>query len=374
MARTHEQHKGRCTDSHTVKHTVKHKVTYAPYCTLSSCVLVFDQTQLVGIVTQGDIVRVLARSGSLQKTTLAEAMTRSVICCKQTESHDLLTLIQIMHRHQISHLPIVDEQDQVVGVVTAASALEALSQTVNVPPARLESLNQDPGHTVEDRTSQLEVLNQELRDTLHEKEVLLQEVHHRVKNNLQIISSLMSLQVRRLSHPDQKAAFDDCIGRVRTIALIHEQLYRSNNFAKINLGDYTSTVTTKLFSTFVRDAQLIELELSLDPVWVALEVALPCGLIVHELVSNALKHAFPNPRPGRIQVLLQQLQGGRIKLRVEDNGVGMPQPDSAKPLDSMKPQPQSLGRTLIQNLAQQLNAKPEYFYTCGTACEVLFYA
>ena len=184
-----------------------------------------------------------------------------------------------------------------------------------------------------------------LKASLHEKELLLKEVHHRVKNNLQVISSLISLQAEELKDPAARAAFRESRQRVRSMALIHENLYQSQNLASIRFRDYIETVTKELRRSFRCDG--VTFSLDVEAIHLGIDTAVPCGLIINELLTNALKHAFPDHRTGTIALGLHRLAPGKLRLAVEDNGVGFPEGVDFRSLTSM-------GMTLVISLAQQI--------------------
>ncbi|HEX5063027.1 MAG TPA: histidine kinase dimerization/phosphoacceptor domain -containing protein, partial [Kofleriaceae bacterium] len=159
-----------------------------------------------------------------------------------------------------------------------------------------------------------------IEQSLREKEILLREIHHRVKNNLQIVSSLLNLQSQR-QPAEIQSAFLDSTARIRSIALVHENLYQMGNFATINEDAYLRALVTSLQQTY---GSTVEIEIEDHGVELDMDTAILCGLIVNELVSNALKHAFPDAQEGKIIVSLAELQSGNIVLEVRDNGVGLP--------------------------------------------------
>ena len=158
--------------------------------------------------------------------------------------------------------------------------------------------------------------------SLREKELLLKEVHHRVKNNLQVISSLLNLQARELQDPETARLFRESQGRVRSMALIHEQLYRSNDLARIDFAAYVQDLVRHLEQGLGSEAAPVRFRLDIEPLPLSLDLAIPCGMIVNELVSNAQKHAFPNGQAGEIRVEFTRQSGGYC-LTVADNGVGI---------------------------------------------------
>ncbi len=187
-----------------------------------------------------------------------------------------------------------------------------------------------------------------LKASLREKDVLLREVHHRVKNKLQLISSMLNLQARRSTDPAVKAALQENRERIYAVALLHETLYGERNLADLDLGTYLSDVAKNTMrSALARGAPRLELELT--PVVVPVETAIPCGLITHELIVNAFKHAFPEGRPGRVRVALRPAGPDAIELEVSDDGVGIPA--RIEPHESP-----SVGLRLVTSLADQLRA------------------
>ncbi|MCW5889537.1 MAG: hypothetical protein KIT14_03200 [bacterium] len=155
-------------------------------------------------------------------------------------------------------------------------------------------------------------------------EVLLTEIHHRVKNNLQVISSLLSLQSRALPSPEARSLFTDSQNRVRSMALVHEKLYQSQDLARVDFGAYARELVSHLAKVYQRDAGAVRVRVDAGAVALPIEQAVPCGLIVSELLSNALKYAFPDGRAGCVEVTLAQEPDGRHRLAVRDDGVGLP--------------------------------------------------
>ncbi|MEI6653991.1 MAG: sensor histidine kinase, partial [Verrucomicrobiota bacterium] len=194
----------------------------------------------------------------------------------------------------------------------------------------------------------------------------LKEIHHRVKNNLQIISSLLRLQSGQVDHSATKAVLQDMQNRVRSMALIHEHLYRSENLASVDLSNYIKSLCQQLFRTLLATPDAVQLHLNILSVSLDIDQAIPCGLLVNELVSNALEHAFPPGRHGELWVELRAVADGQgCRLRVADNGAGLP-PDFA--LDHLT----SLGLKLARDLARQLGGQLEIGPGPGAVFEVEF--
>ncbi|WP_051329664.1 AAA family ATPase [Geminicoccus roseus] len=198
---------------------------------------------------------------------------------------------------------------------------------------------------------------------LEEKEALLKEVHHRVKNNLQLVSSLLSLQASHVDDPAVAELFTDSRNRVRSLALVHENLYRAGNFARIAMDEHIKSLCAHILRAYGSRGQQIELSTRVDDLQLDLDRAVPCGLIVNELVSNALKHAFPDRRSGQVQVEMRLLAGRRCRLSVADDGVGMP----ADPARS-----DTLGLQLVHDLVQQLRGEIEVQRDHGTRFTIDF--
>jgi PAS domain S-box-containing protein len=189
-------------------------------------------------------------------------------------------------------------------------------------------------------------------DSLQEKEVLLKEIHHRVKNNLQIISSLLNLQARGIEDASTLQTMRDSQMRIRSMALIHEKLYQSPSLARIDFGEYVKSLTFDLFRTYRGHSSGIQLQIKAAPVFLSLDHAVSCGLIINELMTNALKYAFPGSRQGTIWVELHTPSEQLLHLRVADDGVGLP-----ADIDIFNTK--SLGLQLVNSLAKQLDATLE---------------
>jgi two-component sensor histidine kinase len=204
----------------------------------------------------------------------------------------------------------------------------------------------------------------QLTTALHQKDVLFREVHHRVKNNLQIISSLLSLQSRYISDPQMLQTFNDTRNRIRTMALIHGVLDQATDFARVDFARYLQQLTTHLYHSYGVSAHAMAMHTHAQNIWLNTDVAVACGLIVHELVSNALKHGFPDGREGAIRVSMDH-QHRQYRLTVADNGVGFP---AALNLHTTT----SLGFKLVLALANQLSGHLEVESHGGTRVSITF--
>jgi two-component sensor histidine kinase len=204
-----------------------------------------------------------------------------------------------------------------------------------------------------------------LRASLQEKEVLLKEIHHRVKNNLQVISSLISLQAQRVEDPAIQDMFLESQHRIRSMALIHDKLYRSPDLARIDFAGYIESLAAHLVHSLQVDPSRVRLVLDIKDVVLDIHSAIPLGLIINELISNALKHAFPWNREGTVRVFLRPAEASRYRLVVSDDGVGFP-----AGLDLRKAE--TLGLQIVTMLAEQLDGTVSVNREGGTAFTVEF--
>jgi two-component sensor histidine kinase len=197
-----------------------------------------------------------------------------------------------------------------------------------------------------------EVLNrtEQLRNSLVEKETLLKEVHHRVKNNLQVISSLLKMQSDLLSNETAVAALKESQQRVLSMALIHERLYGSRQMDAVDFAAYAETLTGELFYSYARPKGHVMRRLKLSRLLLNIDQAIPCGLILNELVTNALKYAFPDDRSGEITIELTQPSANWVRLTVADDGVGLPEGFTWQ-------HSKSLGLPIVEILAKQLGGQ-----------------
>ncbi|MBS1636237.1 MAG: PAS domain S-box protein [Bacteroidetes bacterium] len=191
-------------------------------------------------------------------------------------------------------------------------------------------------------------LNEEkIKQSLQEKEVLLKEVHHRVKNNMQVISSILNLQSSYVKDTYALNLLKECQNRIKSMAFIHEALYQNKNFESVNFTEYISTISKNLLHSYSVNSEKIKLILSLDNLLLNLDTSIPCGLIINEILSNSLKYAFPDNREGIIFVTLKR-NNKKVYIEVGDNGIGIPENVDIK-------NTQSLGLQLVDTLIEQIN-------------------
>ena len=198
-----------------------------------------------------------------------------------------------------------------------------------------------------------------------EKEVLLQEIHHRVKNNLQIITSLLRMQSRAVQDPALSEALRECQNRVASMALIHDKLYRARDLARVSFGEYVRDLTNNILTSYALPARSVRVRLDIDDLSLSLDCAVPCGLILNELMSNCLKHAFPLGHSGTVYIGLHAEGAEELCLVVRDDGVGVP-------ADVDLGRTSSLGWRLIRALVEQLGGVVECQTSGGTSVEIRF--
>ncbi|MCD6516571.1 MAG: PAS domain-containing protein [Candidatus Aminicenantes bacterium] len=213
----------------------------------------------------------------------------------------------------------------------------------------------------------------QIKKSLEEKEVLLKEIHHRVKNNMQIISSLLNLQAKNIQEEGIKQIFNQCRSRIKAMSLVHDKLYKSSSLEKINFSNYTKTLTMHLMSINNTSERSIKLHFDMDEICLDINESIPLGLITNELVSNSLKHAFPsqslfnniNKEPKQISVSLKKKKGKNIELTVKDNGVGLPNNFEEKTENS-------LGMNLVMDLVEQIKGKLKIDSLNGACFKITF--
>lgn len=202
-------------------------------------------------------------------------------------------------------------------------------------------------------------MSEKISNSLKEKEMMLREIHHRVKNNLQIISSLLKLQSLHAKDPESAEHFRNSQNRVKTMAMIHEKLYRSIELSKIEFGTYINELAKHILISYSINPDNIKLIVNVKDIYLDIDTAIPCGLLINEVVSNSLKYAFPNSDSGTIEIELYLDEDNIYNLFISDNGIGLPKGINPQTSDS-------LGLKLINTLARQLGSKMEVNTFNGT--------
>lgn len=205
----------------------------------------------------------------------------------------------------------------------------------------------------------------QIRQSLEDKETLLKEIHHRVKNNLQIISSLLRMQSRRALDQGTLMLFQESQNRVQSMALIHEHLYQSPELSQIDFGDYIHSLTDNLFRCYGVSQRAIALKIETNGLKLTLDIAIPCGLLINELVSNSLKYAFPNGKRGEMMIRLVSATDNTVTLTVSDSGIGIPETLDWQNINS-------LGLRIVHNLTRQLKGNIALECKHGTTFHITF--
>ena len=216
------------------------------------------------------------------------------------------------------------------------------------------------GHDITDKV----IAEERLNVSLKEKDILLKEVHHRVKNNLQVISSIFNLQSAYSKEPGIREVLKESQTRIKSMAYIHESLYKSTNFGKINFEEYLRKLTKNLIQSYTLKENKVTLLTETEKVILHLDQAVPCGLIVNEIISNSLKHAFP-PNTNGIVIVHLSKKGNKIHLKLVDNGIGIPE-------KIVQGDDDTLGIQLIKTLTEQLRGDIKFITDGGTSVELTF--
>jgi two-component sensor histidine kinase/HAMP domain-containing protein len=208
-------------------------------------------------------------------------------------------------------------------------------------------------------------MEEDLKHSLDGKDLLIKEIHHRVKNNLMIISSLLRLQARRVSDGEARGALEESQDRVRTISMIHERLYQSKDLARVDVSDYIKALVEQLFSSYDVSSSKVKLSINVSDISLDTDTMVPCGLILNELVSNSLKHAFPGDMEGEMHIDMCSHNDSTYTMSVRDTGVGTP--DGFDILDT-----DSLGMQIVESLTRQLEGTVEVGSEGGAEFRITF--
>lgn len=270
---------------------------------------------------------------------------------------------------------IHDKHKNLQGVVIVARDLTDIKKLINDLGEAKNKLEEK----VKERTNELEKTNKELqmeikerrkaegkiKTSLDEKELLLKEIHHRVKNNLQIISSLLDLQAGRIKDNENVELFQESQNRIKSMSLIHEQLYKSTDLAKIDFEGYIKKLIANVSRSYGVNSDNISIMANVKDVFLSIDKAIPCGLIISELISNSLKHGFQNGKKGEISIDFHLNKDNNYTFMVSDNGVGIPEDFSFQTTTS-------LGLRLVNMLTQQLKGNVELDRNYGTTFKITF--
>ncbi len=254
-------------------------------------------------------------------------------CCAFSPSGNEVSLI-VLHK-SFPLLWVIDSAPIVLGLISF------------IVGSQVQKGNLKLNSQVKSTNEVLLLKNEELEKFLLEKEVLLKEVHHRVKNNLQVVNGLLSLQASFLDDKKLQAIFQYSQQRITSMAMIHEMLYHSDDLSKIDINEYITKLIDELISAFKLPTKIIKLELDAS-CWFSIDTAIPLGILINEIVTNSLKHGFEKKEEGKIKIQIQKLEAPNYTMTISDNGVGF-----NGGLDGE--QSKTLGLLLISQLAIQVN-------------------
>lgn len=309
------------------------------------------------------------------------AQSGKAVIIKDTREDERYVLDDAARLSEIA-VPIVAKNGEVVGVIDSEHPeahfftelhLEVLTTIASITATKLmqanaqNSLKKQQDHLeemVRVRTREIEEAISELRRSNSEKEVLLKEIHHRVKNNMQVINSLIRLQSMQVADPQVLSLFKEAQNRVISMALIHEKLYQSHDFSSIRIDDYFDELASNLLYSYQLEND-IKVNLKLEVTTMHIDTLIPLGLIFNEVISNSLQHAFDGRDDGEISILLEQIENDQIRLRLADNGKGMQD-------ESKWENPATLGLDLIKTLVDQIDGTIEKLNDNGTTYVIEF--
>ena len=204
-----------------------------------------------------------------------------------------------------------------------------------------------------------------IHQSLQEKEILLKEIHHRVKNNLQIISGILYLQAYSLTDNKILKLFKDCQNRIHSMALVHEHLYKSESLATINVKKYVSQLIDKIQHSFTSSSLTLEIIFDIDNLEFSIDTAIPCGLIINEIITNSMKYGFPDRDEGEISISIKKTKFNQVSMILKDSGIGFPKDFSIN-------EDQGLGTQLITTLTEQLHGVIEMSSDNGAKTSIVF--
>lgn len=315
-----------------------------------------------------------------ENRSFGKGLTEYIIKCKKPllinsnieEKFKELGIEQLGEKSRsLVSVPILLGQ-KVIGVITLQdykndnvfdeSQLELLTTIASQAAIALENSNLFAA--LQDELDEKKKTEKRITASLKEKELLLQEIHHRVKNNLQIMSSLLRLQSSHFKEQNIQHIFKESENRIKAMAIIHNKLYASSDYEKVDFADYIKTLTQNLYLSYGADPSTIKLKMEVKNIYLNIDTAIPCGLIINELVSNSLKYAFPNNREGCIH-LKMNFENGDLILGVKDDGIGMDKNFDISSSDT-------LGLKLVQLLTSQMDGKVEIKNTIGTEFKIIF--
>jgi len=315
-----------------------------------------SKTALYGIINTAEDAIISIDSN--QKIILFNKGAEKIFCYNSEEilGKDLNTLIPIPHHsnHKI-HIDNFSKSNEISKPMADRSEISGIRKNGEIFPAeanisKVKIEGKQIFTAILRDVSERKMIENKLRESLNEKEILLQEVNHRVKNNLQVILSLFALQGESINDPERTAMLSEIRLRIQSMAMIHEKIYKSERLGQINFNEYVKDLTTEIFHTYRLFSESVKLNLEIDQVPLEINRAVPFALILNELTSNALKYAFVEKEKGEIFISLKKDKREMLILKVSDDGIGIPKKIK---FNTTK----TLGLRLVRVLASQLNGK-----------------
>ena len=256
--------------------------------------------------------------------------------------------------------PLRDRLQKVIGVSTL----------VSYSPKKISDKDKTFFKTIADMITLViehKIANENIKKSLKEKELLLKEIHHRVKNNMQVISSLVNIQSSKIKNEDDKNLCNKTRDRIKSMAIVHEQLYKNKDLTGINLKNYIMQLSDSLMRSYSINSGKIKLKIDAEALYIGINKAVPCGLIINELISNALKYAFPGAIKGRINIKLRKYENGKFLLNIKDNGIGLSKKFNLQKADSF-------GLGIVVMLVKQIDGSLDITSVNGTNFIISFMA
>jgi two-component sensor histidine kinase/HAMP domain-containing protein len=333
---------------------------------LTQAIKTFLISGFILVLVQFLITRHLSSMARYAHEVTPEKLDAPLILHRKHRNDELNEVVVAFNRMRKS---LQDYYQQIREELTRRTAAEKelldyknkLEEQVVVRTEELRTANKKLHEEVNERT----LAEKKLTASLQEKEVLLQEVHHRVKNNMQIISSMLRLQFRNTKDEHLESLMSELQQRIHTMSLVYEKLYQSTSLSHIDLPDFISHLSQELLSSFGVSADQVLLKLDLEPMTLDVNCTIPCGLIINELITNSLKYAFAEGKKGGIEIMLKMLEHQRVFLSVCDDGPGLPAGTNWK-------HSHSSGMRLIHILSEQLKGEYKLKNDNGTCFELIF--
>ncbi|PID59416.1 MAG: hypothetical protein CR986_05965 [Ignavibacteriae bacterium] len=306
--------------------------------------------------------------GSLMSLLIAKIFTNPL--------KEFVTSVDKISKGDFTEKVTITTNDE-LGVL--ANSFNNMLEKISEKNLKMDKINKELEKRVHDRTGKFEDLlvslkkenaqrkkaEVKIKRSLNEKEILLKEIHHRVKNNLQIVSSLFFFQTKQINDPQMLDLLRDGQNRVKSMALIHEKLYQSSDLANVDFKEYINKLSNFLFQSYNINKSKIKLKINVQDIKLGVDIAVPCGLIINELISNSLKHGFQDNDSGVVQITMGYQEDNKLMLKINDNGSGLPDNFNSEKTDS-------LGLKLVNNLTTQLNGNIKFKNNNGTEVKLLF--